>query len=113
MVLIEPNSTVKTSLLEVLHLLRNIAKGNLLSAVGDKVRTNSLLTKAKQKRAKQIAISFTADIPGHKGLQYKIAFAPQNLGSAVVTVRVDAESLTERKTSLCNYAQVFGQYRIS
>jgi len=88
-VMIGANGTGKTSVLEVLSLLANSAKGQLSTSITDLSGLASVLT---YDRSDALRLGISMEVPTHKPLNYSLRFKPQGVGYII-----DEEVLSQQR----------------
>jgi predicted ATPase len=93
-VIIGPNGSGKTSLLDVLSLLSFSASGRLNDKISELAGLQSLLT---IKRAREMSISLTMPVPNNAPLDYALTIEPSG-----IAYRIKHEALTQQPKSGSN-----------
>jgi len=87
--MIGANGTGKTSVLDVMSLLANSAKGKLSSSITDLAGLTSVLT---YDRTDDLRLGISMDVPGYHPLEYSLALKPQG-----VAYTIAEETLSQKR----------------
>ncbi len=89
-VMIGANGTGKTSVLDLMSLLADSARGKLSSAISELAGLQNVLT---YDRSQQLSLGISMSVPDHQPLEYTLRLRPQ--GVAYV---IEEEGLTQRRS---------------